>query len=91
MICSCCDKEKLDDSFTLTWQKRNKICNYCAMFRSVSIYGNPNKKDMVKRECLKCDVKFITNKGNRICSNCKDNEEYKIGSTYMGMLHTQVS
>jgi hypothetical protein len=90
MICSYCDKDKLDSSFSLTWQKNNKVCNYCAMFRSISIYGNPDKNKMKKRCCLKCDKDFITNKGNRICADCKDNEEYKIGSTYMGMVHTQV-
>ena len=75
--CSQCNKIKLADAYTCSWQLSKKVCNYCKNYSKVTLAEvlSINGKDK-KVDCLRCGVKFMGRTNNKICSDCKVAKDY---------------
>lgn len=57
---------------TVTENDKNRT-NY-----ATKVYGFDEEKEVIERDCLRCDQKFEThNKYNRVCSQCKNRDDWK--------------
>ena len=75
--CQYCLKTKDIEKYTLTWQRRHRVCNYCKeMYANVGSVVKP-KNDTKPLPCLRCGKTFNTVKEVRICSGCKDSAYFK--------------
>lgn len=83
LVCSCCSRPKNLYAFTLPWQKKKNICNYCREFRPFNnVVVNRVKQVDKLVSCLRCDRTFKGRNNVRICNSCKDTEAYKDDCLY---------